>query len=84
MDLDSDGRAWVVALLAGAAQTMSIDTLGDEPNVTLPKIEENVAAHFLLGNGKALSISKRRKLLGCHKRAAAYEFDTEKVYTFHE
>ena len=70
----------MAALLAGAAQTMSIDDPGNVPDVTLPEIEENVEGH-LLGKGRgALSMSKCRKLLGCHKRTAAYKFDTEKVH----
>jgi len=84
MDLNSDARARVVALFSGAAQTISIDDSGNEPDITLPKTEENVAGH-LLGEGRGgLLISKRRNLFGClKKKAAAYAFGTEKVYTFH-
>mmetsp|Transcript_32136 Transcript_32136/g.77704 ORF Transcript_32136/g.77704 Transcript_32136/m.77704 type:complete len:92 (-) Transcript_32136:47-322(-) len=69
MDLNSDARARVVALFSGAAQTISIDDSGNEPDITLPKTEENVAGH-LLGEGRGgLLISKRRNLLGCLKRS---------------
>ncbi|KAL7542524.1 hypothetical protein ACHAXR_013204, partial [Thalassiosira sp. AJA248-18] len=50
----------VIALLAGTAQTMSIDPPGAEPDITLPVIEENVASAL----GKKLATkSKRRKHL---------------------
>lgn len=79
LDLSSDSPK-VVALLGGTAQTMSIDSPGSEPDITLPVIEENVAA--ALGKGFD-SISKRKKQLGNPKKAAAYEFNTQDVYTFH-
>lgn len=78
LDLSSENPK-VVALLAGTAQTMSIDSPGNEPDITLPAIEENVVAAL----GKSVATSKRRKKLGNPKKAASYEFDTEKVYTFH-
>jgi hypothetical protein len=70
----------VLALLAGTAQTMSIDPQGKEPDITLPDIEENVA--FVLGR-QVDSKSKRRKVLGIPKKASSFFFDTEHVYTFH-
>jgi len=42
VDLNSDSRPRVAALLAGAAQTISIDDPGNEPDITLLEIEENV------------------------------------------
>lgn len=70
----------VIALLAGTSQTMSIDAPGNEPDITLPSIEENVAAAL----GKKLATkSKRRKHLGNPNEAASYEFNTDSVYTFH-
>eukprot|EP00571_Detonula_confervacea_P000914 CAMPEP_0172329514 /NCGR_PEP_ID=MMETSP1058-20130122/60923_1 /TAXON_ID=83371 /ORGANISM="Detonula confervacea, Strain CCMP 353" /LENGTH=647 /DNA_ID=CAMNT_0013046693 /DNA_START=75 /DNA_END=2018 /DNA_ORIENTATION=+ len=79
MDLSSESPK-VIALLAGAAQTMSIDSPGNEPDITLPGLEENVAS--VLGKNVATK-SKRRKHLGNPKNAASYEFNTESVYTFH-
>lgn len=70
----------VVALLAGTAQTMSIDEPGNEPDITTPAIEENVAS--VLGE-KVSTQSKRKKYLGNPKKAASYDFDTKNVYTFH-
>lgn len=70
----------VVALLAGTAQTMSIDPPGAEPDITLPVIEENVAS--ALGK-KLATTSKRRKHLSNPKKADSYVFDTDSVYTFH-
>mmetsp|Transcript_19287 Transcript_19287/g.41856 ORF Transcript_19287/g.41856 Transcript_19287/m.41856 type:complete len:297 (-) Transcript_19287:410-1300(-) len=79
LDLSSESPK-VIALLAGAAQTMSIDSPGNEPDITLPGLEENVAS--VLGKNVATK-SKRRKHLGNPKNAASYEFNTESVYTFH-
>jgi len=70
----------VIALLAGTAQTMSIDAPGNEPDITLPEIEENVAS--TLGTIIATT-SKRRKHLGHPQKAASYEYDTNSIYTFH-
>lgn len=70
----------VIALLAGTAQTMSIDKPGNEPEITVPVIEENVAS--VLG-AKCSTKSKRKKHLGNPKKAEAYVYDTESVYTFH-
>eukprot|EP00592_Proboscia_alata_P008811 CAMPEP_0194364442 /NCGR_PEP_ID=MMETSP0174-20130528/12371_1 /TAXON_ID=216777 /ORGANISM="Proboscia alata, Strain PI-D3" /LENGTH=274 /DNA_ID=CAMNT_0039138483 /DNA_START=181 /DNA_END=1005 /DNA_ORIENTATION=- len=69
-----------IALLAGTAQTMSIDSPGTEPDITLPVIEENVGS--TLGKNVATK-SKRRKHLSNPKKAAAYGFNTDRVYTFH-
>ena len=79
MDLSSK-EPKVIALLAGTAQTMSIDAPGNEPNIMLSEIEENVAS--TLGMSVATR-SKRRKHLGHPQKAASYEFNTESVYTFH-
>jgi hypothetical protein len=70
----------VLALLAGTVQTMSIDPLGEEPDITLPVINENVAS--VLGQSVG-SISKRMKVLGNPKKAKSFYFETEHVYTFH-
>lgn len=79
MDLSSESPK-VIALLAGTAQTMSIDSPGEEPDITLPVIQENVASSL----GKSVATeSKRRKVLGNPKKAASYEFDTTSIYTFH-
>eukprot|EP00578_Thalassiosira_sp_NH16_P032307 CAMPEP_0181078440 /NCGR_PEP_ID=MMETSP1071-20121207/1488_1 /TAXON_ID=35127 /ORGANISM="Thalassiosira sp., Strain NH16" /LENGTH=278 /DNA_ID=CAMNT_0023159757 /DNA_START=250 /DNA_END=1086 /DNA_ORIENTATION=- len=79
MDLSSENPK-VIALLAGTAQTMSIDSPGEEPDITLPVIRENVA--WSLGISVATE-SKRRKILGNPTKAASYEFDTTSIYTFH-
>jgi len=78
LDLSSESPK-VIALLAGTAQTMSINPRGKEPDITLPVIEENVA---VLGKSVATK-EKRRKVLGDPKKAASFEFDTDSVYTFH-
>ena len=70
----------VIALLAGTAQTMSIDSPGNEPDITTPVIEENVVS--VLGK-KVATKSKRKKWLGNPAKAASYKFDTKSVYTFH-
>ena len=70
----------VAALLAGAAQAMSIDAPGHEPDISAPNIGEKVAGDL---GGKVGTKSKRRKILGNPAKAAAYEFNTEKVYTFY-
>lgn len=79
LDLSSTSPK-VIALLAGTAQTMSIDPPGSEPDMTLPEIKENVAS--ILGD-KVATKSKRKKRLGNPKKAAGYEYDTDRVYTFH-
>ncbi|KAL7524131.1 hypothetical protein ACHAWF_000822, partial [Thalassiosira exigua] len=61
-----------LVLLAGAAQTMSIDTPGNEPDITAPVIEENIATE-----------SKRKRHLGNPKKADMYELDPEHIYNFH-
>lgn len=78
-DLSSD-QPKIVALLAGTAQTMSIDRPGNEPDIASPDIEENVA--HILGAGLSTE-KKRKKVMGSPKKAASYEFDTDHVYTFH-
>ena len=79
LDLSSDTPN-VIALLAGTAQTMSIDTPGQEPNITLPEIKENVES--TLGK-KVATESKRKKVMSNPKKAAEYTFDTKNIYTFH-
>ena len=44
MDLNSDAGARVVALLAGAAQTMPIEDSGNQPDIILPKIESFIGS----------------------------------------
>eukprot|EP00584_Thalassiosira_punctigera_P004923 CAMPEP_0172530790 /NCGR_PEP_ID=MMETSP1067-20121228/4414_1 /TAXON_ID=265564 ORGANISM="Thalassiosira punctigera, Strain Tpunct2005C2" /NCGR_SAMPLE_ID=MMETSP1067 /ASSEMBLY_ACC=CAM_ASM_000444 /LENGTH=258 /DNA_ID=CAMNT_0013315059 /DNA_START=64 /DNA_END=840 /DNA_ORIENTATION=+ len=79
LDLSSQSPK-VIALLAGTAQTMSIDSPGKEPDMTSPDIEENVAS--VLGE-KVATTEKCKKRLGNPKKAASYMFDTDRVYTFH-
>jgi len=70
----------VIAILAGTAQTMSIDEPGKEPDITSKDIEENVG-HIL---GQKLSTRhKRRKVLSIPSKASKFTFDTHNVYTFH-
>jgi len=79
LDLSSDSPK-VIALLAGTAQTMSIDMKGEEPDITLRDIPENVS-HAL---GTSLTTkSRRKKVLSKPKKAMQYTFDTSYVYTFH-
>ena len=85
MDLTSD-EPKVLALLAGSAQTLSIDSPGNEPDITLPDIEENVVSSLGSSSGNSSDVSNRasrRKTLGNPKKAAEYEFNTHDVYTFH-
>ena len=77
LDLSSN-EPKVICLIAGC-QSMSIDLPGNEPDITLPDIQENVSVL-----GKSCStVSKRRKHLGNPKKAALYDYDTKHVYTFH-
>jgi len=84
MDLTSD-EPKVLALLAGSAQTLSIDSPGNEPDITLPDIEENVVSSLgsSSSGGDVSNRASRRKTLGNPKKAAEYEFNTHDVYTFH-
>ena len=85
MDLTSDSPK-VLAILAGSAQTLSIDSPGNEPDITLPNIEENVVSSLGSSGGSSGDVSNRtsrRKTLGNPKKAAEYEFNTHDVYTFH-
>ena len=78
MDLSSDSPK-VLAPLAGTVQAMSIDSPGNEPDITLD-IEENVVSSL----GKSFSTpAKRQKILSNPKYASNYEFNTNDVYTFH-
>jgi len=79
LDLSSD-LPKVIAILAGTAQTMSIDEPGQEPDITSKDIDENVG-HVL---GQKLSTKyKRRKVLSIPSKASKFTFDTHSVYTFH-
>jgi len=78
LDLSSDSPK-VLAPLAGTVQTMSIDSLGNEPDITL-QINENVVSSL----GKSFGTpAKRQKILSNPKYAANYDFNTNDVYTFH-
>lgn len=79
LDLSSS-RPRVLALLAGAAQTVSIDPPGEEPSMTAVDVEENVADVLGTEVGTA---SRRVRRLGHPRKASAYVFDTDHVYTFH-
>eukprot|EP00578_Thalassiosira_sp_NH16_P001432 CAMPEP_0181138582 /NCGR_PEP_ID=MMETSP1071-20121207/34324_1 /TAXON_ID=35127 /ORGANISM="Thalassiosira sp., Strain NH16" /LENGTH=242 /DNA_ID=CAMNT_0023225429 /DNA_START=137 /DNA_END=866 /DNA_ORIENTATION=+ len=79
LDLSSDDPK-VICLLAGSAQSMSIDTPGEEPDITKAEIEENVASR--LGDDVGTKVA-RRQVLGDPVEASRYEFGTESVYTFH-
>jgi len=79
LDLSSDSPK-VLAPLAGTVQTMSIDSPGNEPDITMPRITENVVSSL----GKSFSTpAKRQKILSNPKYASNYEFNTNDVYTFH-
>ena len=78
MDMTSQSPK-ILALLAGASQAMRIDDPGNEPDMMDPYIQENVLP--TLGKGVS-TVSKRRKILGNPKKAAAFEFTPDKVYTF--
>jgi hypothetical protein len=70
----------VVALYAGTAETISIDTPGEEPDMTGADLPENLSRKF---GSKFKSIKHRKQKLSLPKKAVHYEFDTENVYTFH-
>ena len=83
IDLGSKIQPRVLALYAGSAQTMRIDTPGTEPDITIPDIPENISSITRLGDKMKNSISKRKKYLSIPKKASKYEFDTDHIYTFH-
>ena len=88
MDLTSE-KPKVVVLMAGAVKSMSIDTPGNEPDITQFDLPENTK---LINNEKGIktecrsegfpSQEMRRKVLSNPQTASNYTFHPGKVYTF--
>jgi Protein of unknown function (DUF1769) len=79
----------VVSLYAGAAQTLSIDLPGQEPDMTAPLLPERVPGRrnndHITGyerNDRVFeSVAERKRKLSKPEKAARYNFDTDHVYT---
>lgn len=78
MDLRSS-KPRVLALFASAAQRLSINQLGREPDITATDIPENTVSS--LGD-KYKSSSERKRQLSTRQKASEHFFDQEKIYTF--
>lgn len=94
MDLTAE-KPKVVVLMAGAVKTMSIDRLGEEPDITLFDLPENtklieikaekeneIGIETKYTSGGFPSPDARRKLLSNPQNASKYTFHPGKVYTF--
>jgi Protein of unknown function (DUF1769) len=74
-------------LYAGAAQTMSVDVPGQEPDMTAVDLPENfvdctnASAALQKPRQPFASIADRRRKLTKASQAAKYEFDVDHVYT---
>lgn len=69
-----------VLTLAGSAQTIRIDTLGEEPEIDGPV---GIVEHTNEDLGKKFKTSnERRKYMSKPKNARKYKLDPKKVYTF--
>jgi Protein of unknown function (DUF1769) len=78
----------VVSLYAGAAQTLSIDLPGQEPDMTAPQLPECVPGRrndHITGYERIdrvfESVAERKRKLSKPEKAARYNFDTDHVYT---
>jgi Protein of unknown function (DUF1769) len=77
----------VVSLYAGAAQTLSIDLPGQEPDMTAPQLPERVPGRLDHITGYERkdrvfeSVAERKRKLSKPEKAARYNFDTDHVYT---
>lgn len=68
----------IIVVLAGDAQTISINTPGEEPDITNPELPENTT---LLGI-RFDTIDERRSQLKKYKIASQFEYNPNLVYTF--
>eukprot|EP01070_Trichotokara_eunicae_P002875 Trichotokara_eunicae@DN2983_c0_g1_i1.p1 len=64
-----------------AAQNVSIDKVGDEPDIMLT-IKENIRTLGGVFESKGSDPVERKRLLADAKILASLRFDTEKIYTF--
>jgi Protein of unknown function (DUF1769) len=82
----------MLSLYAGAAQTVSVDAPGQEPDMMAVDLPENFVGHSVDGTNAAAaadnktlkpfrSIADRRRKLTKPSQAAKYEFDVDHVYT---
>jgi hypothetical protein len=78
MDLGSS-QPRVLLLNAGAAERLSINQPGQEPDITAIDIPENTGAVF---GDKYKSSSERKRHFSKRQKASAHFYDTEKIYTF--
>lgn len=71
-------RHSVLAPIGSGCHTMSINNVGEEPDITSSSLPEDTFMSNCLKTSK-----KRAKILGNPKTASKHTFETEKVYTFH-
>jgi hypothetical protein len=71
-----------MSLLAATSQVVSIDPVGNEPEITNGNIEEDVSLFGGIFASGDVSIYKRKHYLANPKHAAKYRFDTDSIYTF--
>jgi len=79
MDMTSDTPS-LFNLLGGSCQTMRVDPLGAEPDISVGIVEEDTT--LLFGEEKFASASKRKKYLCKPKNSAKHQVDVNHVYTF--
>jgi hypothetical protein len=72
----------VWTFLGASAQVISIDTPGDEPDITRGSFEENNSKFGGAFASGRLTSAQRRRLLADVKKAKQYSFSTDDVYTF--
>ena len=69
----------VLALMGSCCHTVSIDELGNEPDITSSELPENA---FLSSNLESCGELRKKSLCDIRK-ASQYTYSTDKVYTFH-
>ncbi|GFH60684.1 hypothetical protein CTEN210_17160 [Chaetoceros tenuissimus] len=77
LELGEERQAILAPILAGC-HTVSIDNVGEEPDMSAPTLPENT---FMSNDLK--SSKERVRILGNPKTACEYKFQTHKIYTFH-
>lgn len=77
MDMTSDTPSLFTSL--GSCQTMRVDPLGAEPDISAGTVQEDTT--LLFGEEKFASASKRRTYLSKPKKSAKYQVDVDHVYT---
>ncbi|GFH49727.1 hypothetical protein CTEN210_06203 [Chaetoceros tenuissimus] len=71
-------RHSVLAPIGSGCHTMSINDVGEEPDITSSSLPEETFMSNCLKSSK-----KRAKILGNPKTASKHTFETDKIYTFH-